>query len=327
MRIDQHLVDLLGFIREESDARGLCSMGGGGTQTTTQKSDPWSGQQPYLQDIYQGVAGAYNSANAGQNMQYYPGQTYAGMSPGQYSTIGQIAGVGNNGGTPAQVAAQNYTASSLDPSYLNDTKGAFTQGQGVLSRELDPGYLNPWNSPSFGTAVSNTLASTIPGIAQSFTSGNRSNSGLAARALSYGATDAVGNLAQAQYQKNQDIQNQAQQQAANQYLTQQGNQSKIASVAPVIDAQTMSDLQASLTAQGMTQQDAQNYINAEMTRYNYGQMQPWNALNMYSNVIYGSGSPGGTAVTSQPMANNTGANVAAGVGTVATLAATAASLY
>lgn len=51
--------------------------GGGGT--TVQKSDPWSGQQPYLKDVMgQGAANYYGGGPA-----YYPGQTFVGPTTGQ----------------------------------------------------------------------------------------------------------------------------------------------------------------------------------------------------------------------------------------------------
>jgi len=53
------------------------SSGGSGTQTTVSKSDPWSGQQPYLTDIFSQAKKAYQS---GTGSQYYPGQTVTPFS-------------------------------------------------------------------------------------------------------------------------------------------------------------------------------------------------------------------------------------------------------
>ncbi len=49
------------------------SMGGGGSQTQTTKSEPWEAQQPYLRDIY---SQAQNQFNQGP-LQFFPDQTYA----------------------------------------------------------------------------------------------------------------------------------------------------------------------------------------------------------------------------------------------------------
>ena len=121
------------------------------------------------------------------------------------------------------------------------------------------------------------------------------------------------------------MQNQAQQQAANEYLTQQGNQTKGLFAAPSLDAASLSNLQAGLTAAGMNQTDAQNLINAQMQQYNYGQMLPYNALSLYENAVTGTGSPGSTTQTTQPYFSNTGANIMGGVSTAASMAALASA--
>ena len=43
---------------------------GSGSNTTTQKADPWSGQQPYLTDLYA-------KAQRLPTQQFFPGQTFA----------------------------------------------------------------------------------------------------------------------------------------------------------------------------------------------------------------------------------------------------------
>ena len=48
---------------------------GGGENTTTTKADPWSGQQPYLQNVFQGAQNAYNQY-AGN-----PSSSVAGFTP------------------------------------------------------------------------------------------------------------------------------------------------------------------------------------------------------------------------------------------------------
>lgn len=304
--------------------------GGGGNTTTTQKADPWSGQQPFLTGGAADQPGIYSSAAAafqGAAPQYYPGNTYAGLTPAQQAVQGQMINFGQSGGGDALQAANSGIASTLSPNYTSGTQGQFSAGQGVLGNELSAGYLNPWNSPSFNTVVGNTLAKAIPVATSSFTNGNRSDSGLATRAATMAATDSVGQLAQNQYQANQAIQNSAASQATSNYLTQQGNQVKAAGLAPLVDQTQMADLTSALQASGMSQIDAQNQIQAAMSRFNYGQMLPWNNLSLYENAIMGTGSPGGQTSTSQPVFDNTFGNVATGVGTAAALASAAAMLF
>lgn len=330
--IDRRFNDFLGLDGDDLHARGLCSFGGGGGNTNTiQKTDPWAGQQPFLTGGAADQPGIYSSAAAafqGASPQYFPGSTYAGLTPQQVATQGLIENFGQSGGGSALQSANSGLAGFLSPNSTAGTAGAFGQGQGVLGNELSAGYLNPWNSPSFNTVVGNTLAKAIPAATSSFTNGNRSDSGLATRAATMAATDSVGQLAQNQYQANQAIQNNAVQQASSNYLAQQGNQLKAAAVAPGVDQQQLSDLNAALQASGMSQTDAQNQIQAAMSRFNYGQMLPWNNLGLYENAIMGTGSPGSSSTTSQPFFSNTTANVLAGVGalgsTASGLAATGA---
>lgn len=310
--MNEAIRNLLGIEDDGLHVRGLCSFGGGGGSTNTvQQATPWAGQQPYLSDIYNIAGSAYANAVP----QYYPGQTYAPLTGTQQGVINDVVNQGVSGGSPALQAAQSNAVSTLSPNYTAASSVPYQQGNNVLSNELSSNYLNPWNSPSFNTVVGNTLASAIPAATQSFTNGNRGNSGLQTRAATMAATDAVGNLAQNQYQANQAIQNSAQQSAASDYLTQQGNQVKMAGVAPLIDQGTTSDLSTALQAAGMNQSDAQNWINSQMQAYNYGQMLPWNQLGMFENAVTGTGSPGGTTQTSQPYFSNTGANLlSAGIG-------------
>ena len=49
---------------------------GGGDTTTTQKADPWSGQQPYLKFGFNQAQNLYNSGGP----QFYPGRTYVPFS-------------------------------------------------------------------------------------------------------------------------------------------------------------------------------------------------------------------------------------------------------
>src|SRR3990167_11416611 len=72
------------------------------TVTTTQKSDPWSGQQPYLTDLYRTAQGIFG----GQGPQYYPGQTVSPFSAQQDMALQLIQGRAL-AGSPLHDAAQN----------------------------------------------------------------------------------------------------------------------------------------------------------------------------------------------------------------------------
>ena len=108
------------------------------TVTTTQKSDPWSGQQPYLTDLYRTAQGIFG----GQGPQYYPGQTVSPFSAQQDMAMQLIQGRAL-AGSPLNDAAQN--------------QGQFTMGGGYLGASPGQGYLdysmygeNPMGGPSSG---------------------------------------------------------------------------------------------------------------------------------------------------------------------------------
>lgn len=319
----------------------ICAMpsGGGGTTSTNtiQNTSPWAGQQGYILGNSGGPTqapggngtlidsagspGIYPAAQAlytGYTPQYYPTETYAGITPQQQGVMSQLIGYGTGGGSPSLRAADSSITSTLSPGYTAQTSDTFGHGTNVLNNELSSSYLDPNNSPTYRTAISNALASALPGVSAGFVNGNRSDSGLATAAETSAATNATAGLAQNQYQANQGIQNQAATTASNNLLTQQGNQLKAGLIAPSIDTTQLTNLNAGLQTAGMDQTNQQNYINSAVARYNYGQMLPWNELSMYQNAIQGGGSPGASTSSqsqvpyfSNPTANVLGAGTAA----------------
>ena len=75
---------------------GLFGGGGGGTQTVYQTSDPWSGQQPYMKEIYKGAQDLYSS---GAGPSFFPGQTYVNFDPATSSALSGMQGMAA-GGSP-----------------------------------------------------------------------------------------------------------------------------------------------------------------------------------------------------------------------------------
>lgn len=84
--------------------------GGGGGQT--QKSDPWSGVQPYLREGYANLSGLSKTP-----LQYFPDQTVAGFSPESeqyFSRMQQNAGLGSQ----VNPAAESQLMKTLQGDYL-----------------------------------------------------------------------------------------------------------------------------------------------------------------------------------------------------------------
>ena len=107
--------------------------GGGGSTTTVQKADPWSGQQPYLTDIFQQAQKLYN--NGGMAPDYYPGQTVADQSSWTQNALQMQADRAQNG-SPLIDNASNAMNNITTGQALADNQGLNTLNQ--LSQEDNP---------------------------------------------------------------------------------------------------------------------------------------------------------------------------------------------
>ncbi len=211
--------------------------GGSSHQTTTQTSDPWKGQQPYL---LTGFADAKNLLNQG-GPQYYPGTTYAPPTNDLLAGINAQAQLGQTG-TPVQHAAEGAATNMLSPDWLMsnpsnplyglagmgglnaDTGGYFAPiaagmsswqpGMGTLADFASGATANAGN-PYFQQMAATTIGNILPQIQSQFASGNRLDSGLASRAVGQGLGDAIGGLAYQNYQQGLGQQQSAAEQLAN----------------------------------------------------------------------------------------------------------------
>jgi len=154
--------------------------GGGGSTTTVQKSDPWSGQQPYLSQVFQNAQDLYQ--NPSDYPQYYQNSTVSPFNDMQSNSINSLYNYGQNGGSGALQSADKSLQGTLNGDYLS-------QG-------------NPYQAQ----LNQNILASVVPGLTAQFTQGNNMNNPAAAYAVSQGATNALANSEYGNYQ--QERQNQ-----------------------------------------------------------------------------------------------------------------------
>jgi len=141
-----------------------------GTTTTVQKSDPWSGQQPYLSDLFSHAQGLYDNYTP----QFFPNPTVAPLDPLQGQAIALEAQRGLTG-SPVDTAAQQSATNFLDGSYASA------------------------GNPYFQGMANSVLANVVPGLEAQFNQGNSLNNPGVAYAVSQGATDALGNLAYQNY--------------------------------------------------------------------------------------------------------------------------------
>jgi hypothetical protein len=235
---------------------------GGGSSTTTTAVPSW--QQPYLENIY-GLA----QGQAQKPVQYYPGQTVSQFTPeqgyAQQATTNRAVQ-----GSPLLGAAQAENLKTTQGQYLNpDT--------------------NPWLAKTYETAakdVAKTFGQNImPGItkeagAQGAWGGARE--GVAKGAALSGFSENLADLATKIY--------------APAYETERGRQQAAVSAAPGMAEADYGDI-SKLAAVGQEKQAMdQANIDAAIKAFEFSQMEPWQRLGMYSNLI--TGDVGGTTVSS-----------------------------
>lgn len=317
-------------------------------------NDTDAGGTPALQSADQNITNVLSPGYTGQTQGTFNNANnyLTNATGGDFGTTPGVGAFDAGLGTISNIANGTYSNSGTSP--------AFGAGENVLSNELQSSYLNPANSPAYSTAMANAMATALPAANASFVNGNRSDSGLAQAASTSAAANAAGGLAQQQFDVNQNIQNNAANQASQNYYTgenaattaanagtsaflgagglensaatqassnllnQQGNQLKGDLTAPMIDQATTGDLTTALNTAGMAQTDAQNQINANVAAYNYGQMLPWNDLGLLEGITTSSGVPASSTTTS-PYFSNPTANVLSGVSAAGTAAAAASA--
>lgn len=141
------------------------------TVTSTQKTEPWSEQIPYLK---QGFSEAQNLYNQGPQ-QFYQGQTYANPDAATTQGLNQIQNIAS-AGSPVISGAQNEA-----------------------TKVLSGAYLDPSTNPAWGSMVDSVRANVLPGIDSRFMGAGRSGSGLHGRAVGEGLGSAIGQLAYQNY--------------------------------------------------------------------------------------------------------------------------------
>lgn len=204
--------------------------GGGGTSTSTQNSDPWSGQQPYLTGLFQSAQGQYNNYTP----QFYPGSTQSSFNPTETAATGAIANTGLNG-SPQLDQAANATSNVLNS--------------------------NPANNPYYAQMANTVLGSVVPGLESQFTQGNSVNNPAMAYATTQGATNALGNTMFNNY--NQGVANQlgAAGTAQNLYGTQLSGQEAALGAGQAQQTQSQSELQSQIDRWNYQQQLPYSQIN------------------------------------------------------------------
>lgn len=268
--------------------------GGGGSTTTVQKADPWAGQQPYLQDIFQQAQQLYNAGGMAPN--YYPGQTVADQSKWTQDALQMQADRAQNG-SPLIDNASNAMNNITTGQALQNNQGLNVLNQ--LSQED-----NPYVDELYNRANSQAQSA----INGNFSAAGRYGSGAHAAASS----DAANNLANEMYSALWDKRADAAQAAGQLYNTGIGQQMVAGQTGQQLANQAYTDAAALSEAGGIMDEYNQQLINADIDRYNYDQQKALLALQNYNNLIQGS--YGGTTTTTgqQSSSGSTLGNVLGG---------------
>ena len=265
----------------------------GGDQTTI--SEPWIGQQPYLQ---QGFGQALTNLQTPPN--FYPGATYVPFSQQTEHGLGMLQNTAY--GTPVTQGLSNY---------VTDTLGG---GGGFGLQDTASGqYLNanPHLDQMFGEAsravTDQFNESVMPGINATFGQGGQTGSELHALTTGRAAgdlSDSLAGMAANIYGGNymQERQNQL---AAQQGLM--GNQARVAGMAPMAYGLDMAGIENLLNVGSQVEGKAGDVLQDSINRFNFGQNLPDQQLSNYLGAIRGN--HGGTVtqqVESNPLAGAAG---------------------
>lgn len=278
--------------------------GGGGNTTTTTKSDPWAGQQPYLNQVFGSAANTYNGF-AGN-----PSSSVAGFTPEQNQAIGLTQGIANgtNFGNVAGVnnAAGNYTTNLLNGSYLNSNPGNAAFSQFANGSMMNNPYMTGMGNAAADAITRNYQTATAPQTTSQMEGSGRYGSGAMMNAQSQNEQNlatqlgnAENNLYGGMYQSNMGNMLQGAQGLSGNYNTAAQQQLAGSMNAPNI-VNSVNGAVSNLYNMGGNQQALQqSQINA-----------PWQLLNNYSNLIQGQyGSQGSV---SQPYYTNQAAGAMGG---------------
>ncbi len=346
--------DLGDFSFEEMEmmANGWCLKGGGGGggTTTIEKADPWEGQAPFLTGIpgkgaFSGIDPGFGifpeAADLYQNnpLEFFQGQTFASLAPETQAALGMQTNRAISG-SAANKGAQGLAVDTLAGDYLGANPGMQTfqnaAAGGLGNQELaglretaSGQFLDASTNPFLMPQAERLLAEVLPQINSQYAAMGRQNSGLASRAASEGATDALGGLFMENYNRERGNQLGAQQALAgfgetargrqlagasgmgDMYANERANQMQAMGAAPALSETDYADI-ARLQEVGSVREDlTQQGINEAMQRQQFENMAPWDQLGLFNSMIQGTYG-GTTQQTSQAPRRSVGAGLLGG---------------
>ena len=237
--------------------------GGGQTQNTQQSIDP--AILPYVTYGLEEAKDLYGEAGP----TYYPGQTYVDPSTQTTEALG-LAESRARAGSPLIPAAQTQALSTIQGDRLSAGNPYFASMMANAARPI---------VSEFNTAIRDIGARTA--------GAGRYGSG----AMGEMESQASENLAQALSQRGSEL-------AYQNYATERGRQDQAIGNAGNIAMQDYSDINQ-LAKIGQTQEQyAKDALNADISRYEYGQNAPQQKLQNYLGSVYGAPTPMNSTTTS-----------------------------
>lgn len=304
----------------------LNSGGSGGSQTTTQKSDPWSGIQPYLSNLY-GNADQYFKTGGPQ---YYPGNTIAPTSGNTINALQRGTDLAT-GGQPNINAAQGANLNTINGAGLNanpanpylqqlmggsaftnnPSNNYFQQAAGGSFLNSNP-YLDQMYKSATDPMVNQYKNAIAPGLMSQFSAAGRTGSNsnmqalqMAQQPLAQGLAQAASSIYGGNYANERALQQSAAQGLGANYMGGQnmglqaagnlgqnynfasGQQQNAINNSIPLGQQSWQNIQ-NLMGIGQTQEQyGQKNLNADIARFDYGQNQPLMNLQNYAALLQG----------------------------------------
>lgn len=279
---------------------GLC--GGSSapaTTTTVQQSNPWSGQQPYLTDLFAKAQGQYNTGVPS----YFPGSTVTPFASETEQAMAMQADRARSG-SPIMVAGNQQLTDTLQGDYL-----ASNPAYSLLNSNAQGDYLN--NNPYIDQTVDRALGKVRGSLDSQFAQGGRYGSGLHKTALA----GAYGDTAASMYGQNYANERQNQLGATNAmgqlYGDERTKQLQSMMFAPQMANQDYVDAQQLAAVGGAKEGMSQANLNEQLNRWNFDQNKYSDALARYSQLVQGNYGGSGSSTSTSPTNTN---SMASGLG-------------
>lgn len=304
-----------------------------GATTTTQTSEPWAGQKPYLSDLYAKAQTAANQTNrtpyagdiiAGPNQTQLGAVNLAKQKAGQATNLGAIANSGadylankaKSGNYVQSATAGNLNMPEMNimPVNLEQVQGVSPVTQGAINSAINPLQQRLMEQILPGIESAAIEGGAFGGSRMGVIQGQALND-FTKNAQDIAASYAYDDLARRQGMNMQDVMQQRElgasdtmqqrdlmlQDLLNKRLqTVRGQQLEQTALGQAAGLQGQGFQQGLLpvellqNAGGMEQAWSQDTLDEAMQRYNMKKMAPWTGLGEYAGIVQG-GFPGGSS--------------------------------